>query len=97
MNFNKQDRECIVTPPRSEGSLSMGREMLRGVYPERSEGLSMTVPALIVKNHHGDLTSDAPTRSTASQLHLSIFLGSIHAVSICSNSILNLIEIVTKS
>jgi hypothetical protein len=30
----------------------VGIEMLRGVYPERSEGLSMTGPVLIVKNHH---------------------------------------------
>jgi hypothetical protein len=28
----------------------MDTEMLRGVYPERSEGLSMTIPVLIVKN-----------------------------------------------
>ncbi len=30
----------------------MGTEMLRGVYPERSEGLSMTAPILVVKIHH---------------------------------------------
>ncbi len=30
----------------------MGTEMLRGVYPERSEGLSMTAPVLVVKVHH---------------------------------------------
>ena len=29
MIFNNQDRECFVTLPRSEGSLSMGTEMLR--------------------------------------------------------------------
>jgi hypothetical protein len=29
-------------PERSEGSITMGIQMLRGVYPERSEGLSMT-------------------------------------------------------
>ncbi len=39
-------------PERSEGSSAMGREMLRGVYPERSEGLSMTVPVLIVKSNY---------------------------------------------
>ena len=33
----------------------MGSEMLRGVYPERSEGLSMTVPALVVKIHNRGL------------------------------------------
>ncbi len=43
-------------PERSEGSLSMGSEMLRGVYPERSEGLSMTGPALVLKTHHYDWT-----------------------------------------
>ncbi len=30
----------------------MGTEMLRGVYPERSEGLSMTTPVLVVKVHY---------------------------------------------
>ncbi len=30
----------------------MGTEMLRGVYPERSEGLSMTIPVLVVKLHY---------------------------------------------
>ncbi len=30
----------------------MGTEMLRGVYPERSEGLSMTIPVLVVKIHN---------------------------------------------
>ncbi len=30
-------------PERSEGSQARGEEMLRGVDPERSEGLSMTV------------------------------------------------------
>jgi len=30
----------------------MGSEMLRGVYPERSEGLSMTEPALKMKILH---------------------------------------------
>ncbi len=29
----------------------MGTEMLRGVYPERSEGLSMTIPVVVVKIH----------------------------------------------
>ncbi len=29
-------------PERSEGPVAIGSEMLRGVYPERSEGLSMT-------------------------------------------------------
>jgi hypothetical protein len=29
MSFTNQDRECFVTPPRSEGSGSMGKEMLR--------------------------------------------------------------------
>jgi hypothetical protein len=28
MNVNNQDRSYFVTPPRSEGSGSMGREML---------------------------------------------------------------------
>src|SRR6266704_436260 len=37
MKFNDQDRQCFVTPPRSEGSIAMGTEMLRGVYTERSE------------------------------------------------------------
>ncbi len=45
MNFNKQDRECIVTlsvvsrsPERSEGegSLSMGRQMLRFAQHDNS-------------------------------------------------------------
>ena len=39
-------------PERSEGSIEMGSEMLRGVYPERREGLSMTGPGLIIKSHH---------------------------------------------
>jgi hypothetical protein len=39
-------------PERSEGSLSLGTEMLRGVYPERSEGLSMTLLVLVVKFHN---------------------------------------------
>jgi hypothetical protein len=30
----------------------MGPETLRGVYPERSEGLSMTFPVLGVKFHY---------------------------------------------
>jgi len=30
----------------------MGRQMLRGVYPERSEGLSMALPVLVVKVHN---------------------------------------------
>ena len=37
---NKTDDEIgpsTVTPPRSEGSGALGRQMLRGVYPERSE------------------------------------------------------------
>ncbi len=34
-----------------EGSGSMGAEMLRGVYPERSEGLSMTVRIPIKSAH----------------------------------------------
>ncbi len=50
MNFDKQNRECIVTLSEAKG-LSMGREMLHGVYPERSEGLSMTLPVLVVKIH----------------------------------------------
>jgi hypothetical protein len=32
--------------------MATGREMLRGVYPERSEGLSMTIPVLVVKIHY---------------------------------------------
>ncbi len=51
MNVNKQDREYIVTLSAAKG-LSMGSEMLRGVYPERNEGLSMTLPVLVVKVHH---------------------------------------------
>jgi hypothetical protein len=35
----------VVTLSKAKG-LSMGTEMLRGVYPERSEGLSMTGPTL---------------------------------------------------
>jgi len=40
MIFNNQDREysrIACHPERSEGSLSLGSQMLRGVYPERSE------------------------------------------------------------
>ncbi len=33
----------------------MGRQMLRGVYPERSEGLSMTFPVLGVTFHNRGL------------------------------------------
>jgi hypothetical protein len=36
MSFHKQDRECLVTPPRSEGSLSMGPEMLRFAQHDNS-------------------------------------------------------------
>ena len=36
MNFTNQDRSCVVTPPRSEGSLSMGREMLRCAQHDRT-------------------------------------------------------------
>ncbi len=60
MSFNNQDRQCVVTPPRSEGSLSTGRSFPFAEFPlERSEGLrasahalSMTGPVLMVKNHH---------------------------------------------
>src|SRR5216683_8204758 len=52
MNFNDQDRQCAVTPPRrsrsperseGEGSLSMGRSFAT---------LRMTGPVLMVKNHN---------------------------------------------
>jgi hypothetical protein len=52
MIFNDQDRSGGVTLSASFGSGLMGTEMLRGVYPERSEGLSMTFPVLGVKFHH---------------------------------------------
>jgi len=43
MSFHDQDRQCVVTPPRSEGSLAMGRSFAT---------LRMTGPGLMVKNHH---------------------------------------------
>ncbi len=59
LNFHNQNREyrpvtaaLACHPERSEGSLSMGSEMLRGVYLERSEGLSMTGPTLNGKPHY---------------------------------------------
>ncbi|SRR6266487_4003779 len=39
MRFTNQDRSCH--PERSEGSVWPGTEILRGVYPERREGLRM--------------------------------------------------------
>src|SRR5256712_14131175 len=36
MNFHNQDRSCVVTPPRSEGSVSMGTEMLRCAQHDRT-------------------------------------------------------------
>src|SRR5262249_55225159 len=44
---------CLAChPERSEGSPWSGTEILRGVSPERSEGLRMTGPVVIVKHHH---------------------------------------------
>src|SRR5260370_38759285 len=65
-------------PERSEGSLVRGTEMLplRGVYPERSEGLrasahalSMTRLALVVKTHHR-----GPTHHVYAPWHFLYFL-----------------------
>ncbi len=49
MSFNIQSRSCHAermsrSPERSEGEASLcpSREPLRGVYPERSEGLRVT-------------------------------------------------------
>jgi len=64
MNFNKQDRECH--PERSEGSDALGTEILRGVYPERSEWAQddNLLPDLVVKVHNRHST--APTTQTPS-------------------------------
>src|SRR5713101_1061178 len=41
MKFTNQSRSCH--PERSEGSLCPSSQTLRGVYPERSEGLRVTL------------------------------------------------------
>src|SRR5215470_8338377 len=57
MICTNQDRECVVTPPPmrfaqgklSEGSVAMGKELLRCADPSLRGGV--TVPALVVKLH----------------------------------------------
>ncbi len=69
--FSQPRSGMLCHPERSEGSHSMGTEILRcaqddsaglilrGVYPERSEGLRMTGPALIVTIHHRAAMQDS--------------------------------------
>jgi hypothetical protein len=47
---------CAKNETHPEGSGSMGAEMLRGVYPERSEGLSMTA-RIPIKSAHREVFS----------------------------------------
>ena len=57
--FSQPRSGMLCHPERSEGSRSMDTEIFRGVYPERSEGLRMTGPALIVTIHHRAAMQDS--------------------------------------
>jgi len=52
MNFNEQSRSCHAE--RSEASRCPLRQILRGVYPERSEWAQddKTLPILVVNDHN---------------------------------------------
>ena len=51
MKFHNQNRQCVVTPPRSEGSVSMGTEMLRFAQHDNTgfgRENSSSAPAVLV-------------------------------------------------